>query len=168
MAQQALGILPPNTMQTTNRPISPPLLLKNKKSQLQAYLKTLTRIAFRSREEQEILQRLVQEENEHVLSCFDVFDSDKDQDSLIDSLQRIINKAKAEKQKYFEQGINLKDFMMLSQPAQVQQAYNHSFGGAADFGMMDQGLYEEQLSRPQHAWANERVRSNDPYYGSGK
>lgn len=46
-------------VQTENRPISPPLLLKNKKSQLQAYLKTLTRIAFRSKEEQEILQRLV-------------------------------------------------------------------------------------------------------------
>ena len=42
-----------------------------------------------------MLNKLIQEENEHVLSVFDVFDSDKDHENLIDSLKRILDKAKA-------------------------------------------------------------------------
>ncbi len=42
-----------------------------------------------------MLNKLVQEENEFILSCFDVFESDKDHDNLIDSLKRIIEKSKA-------------------------------------------------------------------------
>jgi hypothetical protein len=146
VAQQALGLLPPNAMQTASRPISPPLLLKNKKSQLQAYLKTLTRIAFRSKEEQQILQRLVDEENDHVLSCFDVFDSDKDQDSLIDSLQRIINKTRLAEE---VNGVNLKDFMMYGGTPQAQ-GFSHSFGGVDEFGYaIDANLYEDAYQRPR-------------------
>lgn len=43
----------------------------------------------------ELLNKLIQEENEFVLSCFDVFDSDKDHENLIDSLQRILDKSKS-------------------------------------------------------------------------
>jgi hypothetical protein len=43
----------------------------------------------------QLLNKLVQEENEFVLSCFDVFESDKDHDNLIDSLRRILEKSKS-------------------------------------------------------------------------
>ena len=42
----------------------------------------------------QLLNKLVQEENEFILSCFDVFESDKDHDNLIDSLRRILEKSK--------------------------------------------------------------------------
>jgi hypothetical protein len=41
-----------------------------------------------------MLHKLIQEENEFILSCFDVFESDNDHDNLIDSLQRIVEKSK--------------------------------------------------------------------------
>jgi hypothetical protein len=42
----------------------------------------------------DLLNQLILEENEFVLSCFEVFDSDRDYENLIDSLQRILNKHK--------------------------------------------------------------------------
>ena len=42
----------------------------------------------------QLLNKLIQEENEFILSCFDVFESDKDHDNLIDSLKRILEKSK--------------------------------------------------------------------------
>jgi hypothetical protein len=55
---------------------------------------SLTKYHFKDREDIELLNRLINEENEFVLSCFDVFDSDKDHENLIDSLQRILDKYK--------------------------------------------------------------------------
>jgi hypothetical protein len=37
----------------------------------------------------------VHDENEFILSTFDVFDSDQDHENLIDSLQRILDKSKS-------------------------------------------------------------------------
>jgi hypothetical protein len=74
------------------RPMSP--IPKNKKQLLQ-FVNSLTNYHFADKEEIELLNKLIQEENEFVLSCFDVFDSDKDHENLIDSLQRILKQSKA-------------------------------------------------------------------------
>ena len=66
-----------------DRPLSP--IPKNKKQLLQ-FVNSLTKYHFKDKEDIELLNRLIQEENEFVLSCFDVFDSDKDHENLIDSL----------------------------------------------------------------------------------
>jgi len=66
-----------------DRPLSP--VPKNKKQLLQ-FLNSLTRYHFKDKDDIELLNRLITEENEFVLSCFDVFDSDKDHENLIDSL----------------------------------------------------------------------------------
>ena len=58
-------------------------------------MNSLTRYHFTEKEDVELLNKLIQEENEFVLSCFDVFDSDKDHENLIDSLQRILDKSKS-------------------------------------------------------------------------
>ena len=69
------------------RPGSP--IPKNKK-QLVQFLNSLTSYHFDDKEDIDLLNKLIQEENEFILSCFDVFDSDKDHENLIDSLQRIL------------------------------------------------------------------------------
>lgn len=74
-----------------DRPLSP--IPKNKKQLLQ-FVNSLTKYHFKDREDVELLNRLINEENEFVLSCFEVFDSDKDHENLIDSLYRIIDKHK--------------------------------------------------------------------------
>ena len=58
---------------------------KNKKKLL-SFVNSLTRYHFSSRDDIELLSKLIQEGNEFVLSCFDVFESDKDHENLIDSL----------------------------------------------------------------------------------
>ena len=58
------------------------------------YVKSLARYYFSDPEDIKLLQMLIQEENEFILSTFDVFDSDQDHENLIDSLQRIIEKSK--------------------------------------------------------------------------
>ena len=58
------------------------------------FVSSLARKHFQDPEDVQILQKLIHEENEFVLSNFDVFESDKDQENLIDSLQRIIYKYK--------------------------------------------------------------------------
>lgn len=74
-----------------DRPPSP--IPKNKKQLLQ-FVNSLTKYHFKDKDDIELLNRLVAEENEFVLSCFDVFDSDKDHENLIDSLQRILDKTR--------------------------------------------------------------------------
>lgn len=74
------------------RPASP--VPKNKKQLLQ-FVDSLTKYHFNEKEDRDLLSKLIQEENEFVLSCFDVFDSDKDHENLIDSLKRILEKSKA-------------------------------------------------------------------------
>ena len=58
------------------------------------YVNSLARYYFTDPEDIQLLQMLIQEENEFILSTFDVFDSDQDHENLIDSLQRIIGKSK--------------------------------------------------------------------------
>jgi hypothetical protein len=55
---------------------------------------SLARYHFNDSDDVQLLNKLVQEENEFILSCFDVFESDKDHDNLIDSLKRILEKSK--------------------------------------------------------------------------
>ncbi len=54
------------------------------------------------------------DENEFILSTFDVFDSDQDHENLIDSLQRIIEKSKT-------MGVHL-------QSVQATSFYNDGWG----------------------------------------
>jgi len=65
------------------RPMSP--IPKNKKQLLQ-FVNSMAQYHFSDKEDLDMLNKLIQEENEFVLSCFDVFDSDKDYENLIDSL----------------------------------------------------------------------------------
>ena len=58
------------------------------------YVNSLARYYFSDPEDIKLMQMLIQEENEFILSTFDVFDSDQDHENLIDSLQRIIEKSK--------------------------------------------------------------------------
>ena len=58
-------------------------------------MNSLARYHFSDPSDLQLLNKLIQEENEFVLSCFDVFDSDKDHDNLVDSLRRILEKSKA-------------------------------------------------------------------------
>jgi hypothetical protein len=78
-------------MTSMDRPPSP--IPKNKKQLLQ-FVNSLTKYHFKDKDDIELLNRLVAEENEFVLSCFEVFDSDKDHENLIDSLQRILDKTR--------------------------------------------------------------------------
>lgn len=78
-------------MSSMDRPLSP--VPKNKK-QLLNFVNNLTKYHFKDREDSEHLNRLINEENEFVFSCFEVFDSDGDMENLIDSLQRILDKTK--------------------------------------------------------------------------
>ena len=57
-------------------------------------MNSLTRYHFNDKVDFDILNKLVQEENEFILFCFEVFESDKDMDNLVDSLQRILDKVK--------------------------------------------------------------------------
>ena len=58
-------------------------------------MNSLARFHFSDPDDVQLLNKLIQEENEFILSCFDVFESDKDHDNLIDSLKRILEKSKA-------------------------------------------------------------------------
>lgn len=58
------------------------------------YVDQLARYHFTDQDDIQLLQKLIHDENEFILSTFDVFESDKDHENLIDSLQRIIDKSK--------------------------------------------------------------------------
>ena len=70
------------------RPTSP--MPKNNK--LEFLLDSFSRENLISAGDIEILKKLISEENEFVFSAFDVYESDKDQGELVDSLMRAINK----------------------------------------------------------------------------
>jgi hypothetical protein len=89
LAQQLSGST--SAFGVMQRPMSP--IPKNKK-QLLKFVEQLARYHFNNKEDLELLNRLIQEENEFVHGIFDVFDSDKDHDSLIDSLQRLLDKSR--------------------------------------------------------------------------
>ena len=74
------------------RPQSP---LPKRKQELINYVNSLARYHFRDPDDVQLLQKLIQDENEFILSTFDVFESDKDHENLIDTLQRILDKSKA-------------------------------------------------------------------------
>ena len=57
-------------------------------------MNSLARYHFTDPDDIQLLQKLIHDENEFILSTFDVFDSDKDHENLIDSLQRIVDKSK--------------------------------------------------------------------------
>lgn len=121
---------------------------KNKKQLLQ-FVSSLTNYHFGDKEDIELLNRLIQEENEFVLSCFDVFDSDKDHENLIDSLQRILKQSKAMGGQHQPQKITPQSFYQtyeggvqrdaLRQQAQSRMVHqtpqpNHSFGAQPALG----------------------------------
>lgn len=70
------------------RPTSP--LPKNK--QLQFLVDAFVKENLIGLEDIEVLQKLIAEENEFVFSAFDVYESDRDQNELVDSLMRAIHK----------------------------------------------------------------------------
>ena len=41
-----------------------------------------------------LINRLLSEQNEFVLSCIDVYESDRDQENLVENLVRIVNKSR--------------------------------------------------------------------------
>lgn len=65
------------------RPQSP---LPKRKQELINYVNSLTRYHFKDQDDIHLLQKLIHDENEFMLSAFDVFESDKDHENLIDSL----------------------------------------------------------------------------------
>jgi hypothetical protein len=73
------------------RPHSP---MPKRKQELMSYLNHLARYHFTDPDDILLLQKLIHDENEFMLSTFDVFESDKDHENLIDSLQRILDKSK--------------------------------------------------------------------------
>lgn len=73
------------------RPQSP---MPKRKQELMTYVNSLARYHFSDPDDIQLLQKLIHDENEFILSTFDVFDSDQDHENLIDSLMRIIEKSK--------------------------------------------------------------------------
>lgn len=70
------------------RPSSP----MPRKSELHLLVESLVKENLPTKEDIEILNKLIADENEFVFSAFDVFESDRDQEELIDSLIRAISK----------------------------------------------------------------------------
>ena len=83
------------------RPTSP----MPKNNQMQFLTESFLRENLMNREDTEVLKKLVGEENEFVFSAYDVYESDKDQNELIDSLIRAINKRKKEEQHLVRPGL---------------------------------------------------------------
>lgn len=67
-----------------------------KKDPLMNYIESLIDFYIQNPEEKSMIYRLVRDENEYILAAFDVFKSDKDQENLLDTLQRIIKKYRNE------------------------------------------------------------------------
>jgi hypothetical protein len=68
--------------------------MPKRKQELMTYVNSLARYHFTDPLDVQLLEKLIQEENEFILSIFDVFDSDQDHENLIDSLQRIVEKSR--------------------------------------------------------------------------
>ncbi len=65
-----------------------------RKSSLLEFVNSIATTYMHDREDIALLQRLIEDENEFVLSAFDVFESDRDQENLLDTLLRIVAKCK--------------------------------------------------------------------------
>ncbi|CAG9330206.1 unnamed protein product [Blepharisma stoltei] len=65
-----------------------------RKKELHLLVESLVKANLPSKEDIDILNNLIADENEFVFSAFDVFESDRDQEELIDSLLRAIKKQK--------------------------------------------------------------------------
>lgn len=65
-----------------------------RKSSLLEFVSSIVSTYIHDREDVELLQKLIEYENEFVLSAFDVFESDQDQENLLDTLLRILAKFK--------------------------------------------------------------------------
>ena len=65
--------------------------IPKKKKQLLSFINRMAEYHFNDIEDLFFLNKFIQEENEYVLSCYAVFDSDKDHENLINSLQRILD-----------------------------------------------------------------------------
>jgi hypothetical protein len=71
-----------------DRPSSP----MPKNNQLQSLVESFLGDSLMDSEDIEVLKKLITEENEFVVSAFDVYESDRDQVELIDSLMRAVDK----------------------------------------------------------------------------
>jgi hypothetical protein len=65
-----------------------------RKSSLLEFVSSIASTYIQDREDIELLKKLIEYENEFVLSAFDVFESDQDQENLLDTLLRIVAKYK--------------------------------------------------------------------------
>jgi hypothetical protein len=72
----------------TERPSSP----MPRKNEILMLVNSVVKESLTDPEDMEILNRLISEENEFVFSAFDMFQSDRDTEDLLDSLNRVINK----------------------------------------------------------------------------
>lgn len=71
------------------RPMSP----FPKKDKLLNYVNSLVSLYFPNKKDIETLQILIQKEDEMVMAAFDLFEADRDQENLLDTLIRIQNRA---------------------------------------------------------------------------
>lgn len=72
------------------RPMSP----FPRKDKLMNYVNSLATFYIQDKEDVELLQKLIQKEDEFVMAAFDLFESDKDQENLLDTLIRIVRLGK--------------------------------------------------------------------------
>ena len=54
------------------------------------YVNSLAEYYFRDPQDVKLLQKFIQEEDAFIMPIFEVFESDRDHENLIDSLQRIL------------------------------------------------------------------------------
>jgi len=76
-----------------DRPKTP----NERKSELYLKLTNLFNDKYLSDTEINVLHRLIEEENEFVISAFDVYESDSNLKELVDTLSKIVNKAMTQK-----------------------------------------------------------------------
>jgi hypothetical protein len=60
------------------------------------YVNSLAEYYFRDPNDVKLLSKLIQDEDAFIMPTFEVFESDRDHENLIDSLQRILTKRKAQ------------------------------------------------------------------------
>lgn len=69
------------------RPMSP----FPRKDKLMNLVNSLAVFYFKNKEEVELLQKLIEKEDEFVMAAFDLFEADRDQENLLDTLIRIVS-----------------------------------------------------------------------------
>ena len=65
-----------------------------KKDRLLDYVHSLVRFYINDKKDVEILEKLIDKEDEMLMAAFDLFESDRDQENLLDTLIRLINHSK--------------------------------------------------------------------------